>query len=462
MPLDRHSATPLYLQLYHQLRASYVPQQSAHQKLWSIRKQAQNLGVSKTTVEQAYDQLLAEGYVYTVPGSGYYFNDIRHWPTTVKPVVPTPPRQIAPQPIQFDFRYGVTEVLKPSWNSWKRAVRLALQQTEQAPTELYPDAQGLLALREQLVVFLRQTRGVQCQADQIVITNGPKTGLSLLLSLLPAGTVGIENPGYRGLATLIAGVGHQAVRLPVTTAGVDLTAIKKQQPQVVYTTPSHQFPLGYALPIAQRLALLQWAAAHQRLIVEDDYDNEYRYDAQPLPALQSLATADQVAYLGTFAKGIDPTSRMGYVVLPTALMATYHHQYQYRSAMVAGLLQQTMVNYFESGAYYRHLSRSRALNRQKYQRVCQLLAATALIVPIETGAGLHLVVQIPNLDQAQLLTALATAGIRIYPLDSNWVDMPSHDYYLLGFTALTLAELTVAIPKLIAVCQQLMAVKTTK
>jgi len=257
------------------------------------------------------------------------------------------------------------------------------------------------------------------------------------------------------LPALASAAGKATVALPVTTQGVSLTAIKAAQPQFVYTTPAHQFPLGYVLPIAQRLELLQWAAAESRLIIEDDYDSEYRYHTQPLPALQSVAMADQVAYLGTFAKGIDPTLRMGYLVLPVHLVAAYHRQYQYRSAMVAGLLQQAMVAYFDSGAYYRHISRSRSLNLRKYQRLTQLLATTDRIQPIATGAGLQLVVRIPDIDQKALLAALTAADIRIYPLDSNWQAMPSHDYYLLGFTAVSLADLEVAIPRLIAVCDQL-------
>ena len=457
MPLDRQADTPLYLQLYRLLCESYEPQKSANQKLWSIRKQAQNLHVSKTTVEQAYDQLIAEGYVYTIPGSGYYFNDLQHWPKQHKRVSVPVVTPTTAEPMAYDFRYGVTELLTPSWNGWKKAVRAALRQTEEQPTALYPNAQGLLKLRQQLVIFLRQTRGVQCRADQIVITNGPKSGLELVLSLLPAGKVGIENPGYRGLTALAAGYDQQTVRIPVTSVGLDLTVLKQAQPQVVYTTPAHQFPLGYGLPIAQRLELLQWAAEKQCLIVEDDYDSEYRYDAHPLPALQSLATADQVAYLGTFAKGIDPTSRMGYVVLPDWLLATYHQQYQYRSAMVAGLVQQAMVNYFESGAYYRHLSRSRSLNRQKYQLLSKLLTKTTAIQPILTGAGLHLVIRVPQVKQADLMAALAKQSIRIYPLASNWAGMPTQDYYLLGFTALSLAELKVAIPILVTTCEQLVA-----
>lgn len=451
MPLDRQSPIPLYLQLYHQLREDYDPQQSAHQRLWSIRKMAQNLGVSKTTVEQAYEQLLAEGYVYTVPGSGYFYNDIQHWPKTV--TKDTPHQQATPtKPCQYDFRYGVSQLLKPSWNAWKKAVREALRQLEQGPTTLYPDAQGSLALREHLVTYLKTSRGVHCTADQIVITNGSKAGLSLLLSVLPRGTVGIENPGYRGLTRLAASYGHTTTAMPVTDQGLDLETVAQVAPDVIYTTPSHQFPLGYVLPISKRLALLNWAADHQRLIIEDDYDSEYRYNAHPLPALQSLDTDDRVAYLGTFSRGIDPTLRMGYLVLPEHLVAAYHHLYQYRSGMVAGLLQQAMVNYFENGAYYRHLSRSRAINRQKYRLVCDQLARTTSIQPIATGAGIHMVIRIPNIDQTALLQQLAERNVRIYPLDSNWAGMPSHDYYLIGFAGLDLENLEAGLKKLVQVC----------
>lgn len=455
MILDRNATQPLYLQLYQQLRAAYDPNNTARQKLWSVRKLAQNLAVSKTTVEQAYDQLMAEGYIYSVPGSGYFYHDLQHWPTPATIDTPPTPPLATPTKVTYDFHYGRLPMLKPSWNAWKRAVREALRQAEDAANTHDPEAQGLFALREQLGRFLATTRGIQCTPDQIVITNGAKAGLSFLLSLLPRGLVGIENPGYRGLDELAAGYGHRTVALPVTAQGVDLAALKAAQPQVVYTTPAHQFPLGYVLPIAQRLDLLNWAATNQRLIIEDDYDSAYRYNARPLPALQSLATANQVAYLGTFDRGIDPTLRMGYLVLPPQLVTTYHQQYQYRSAMVAGLLQQAMVNYFESGAYYRHLSRSRNLNRQKYQLVCKLLAKSTLIQPIATGAGLHLVVRIPEFDSADLLNALIQADIRIYPLDSNWQAMPSHDYYLLGFAALSLADLEIAIPRLIQICERL-------
>ncbi|RRK10658.1 PLP-dependent aminotransferase family protein [Lactiplantibacillus garii] len=452
MPLNRQSPVPLYLQLYRQLRDDYDPQRSANQRLWPIRKMAQNLGVSKTTVEQAYEQLLAEGYVHTVPGSGYFYNDIKHWPQ------PTPAAVSASQPklpvaCQYDFRYGVTELLKPSWNAWKKAVREALRQAETGPTTVYPDAQGVWALREELVTFLKTSRGVHCTADQIVITNGSKAGLSLLLSILPRGIVGVENPGYRGLTSLAASYGHTTTAIPITTSGIDLSAVTRCDPAVVYTTPSHQFPLGYVLPIAKRLALLKWAADYQRLIIEDDYDSEYRYNAHPLPSLQSLATADQVAYLGTFSRGIDPTLRMGYLVLPKRLVASYHRLYQYRSGMVAGLLQQAMLNYFTSGAYYRHLSRSRAVNRQKYRLVCEQFAGTNCIHPITTGAGIHVVVRIPNVQRERLLTQLVKNSVRIYPLDSNWAGMPSHDYYLLGFAALDLGTLKTGLQRLIRVCE---------
>lgn len=457
MPLNRQSKTPLYLQLYQTLRDQYEPTM-ANQPLWSIRKMAQNLGVSKTTVAQAYAQLLAEGYVYTRPGSGYFYHELpRPTEVTTTPVVSAPIKPV--RPVKYDLRYGGTRLIKPSWNGWKKAVREALRQAEQGPAAVTPDAQGLLALRQQLVHFLQTTRGVQCSADQIVITNGAKAGLSLLLSLLPHGLVGIENPGYRGMRELAAGYGHTTVALPVSTQGVTLSAIERSQPQVVYVTPGHQFPLGVVLPVAKRLALLEWAAAHKALIIEDDYDSEYRYNAHPLPALQSLATAGQVAYLGTFSRSIDPTLRMGYLVLPPRLVNGYRERYQYRSAMVAGLLQQAMTNYFTSGAYYRHLSRSRTLNRQKYQQLCQQFAKTTLIKPIATGAGLHLVVQIPNIEQTTLLTALEAHQVRIYPLDSNWAHMPSHDYYLLGFAALAKDELKLAIDRLIQVCEQLQAEK---
>ena len=159
MPLNRQSTTPLYIQLYQQMRDDYDATQANHQ-LWSIRKMAQNLGVSKTTVEQAYDQLLAEGYVYTVPGSGYFYRDRTHWPAA-KQALETVPQPTKPRAFTYDFRYGVTQLLSPSWNAWKRAVRLALRQTEQQPTAVYPDAQGLPALRENLVRFLKTTRGVR-------------------------------------------------------------------------------------------------------------------------------------------------------------------------------------------------------------------------------------------------------------------------------------------------------------
>ncbi|AYJ42662.1 PLP-dependent aminotransferase family protein [Lactiplantibacillus pentosus] len=454
MPLNRSERTPMYLQLYRQLRADYDDTR-ANQPLWSIRKMAQNLGVSKTTVAQAYDQLVAEGIVYSVPGSGYYYRDQADW----SPDQPSTDQIVAPKtsiPVKYDFRYGVTQLLSPSWNAWKRAVRLALRQTEQQPTAIYPDAQGLPALRAALVRFLKTTRGVHATPDQIVITNGAKAGLGILLSILPRATLGIENPGYRGLSDLAASYGHTAVNIPVTADGLDLATVRRVNPQVVYTTPGHQFPLGVILPIEQRLALLKWAGA-DHLIIEDDYDSEYRYRAHPLPALQSLAAANQVAYLGTFSRGIDPTLRMGYLVLPPRLVSVYHQHYQYQAEMVAGLLQQAMVNYFDDGAYYRHLSRNRSTNRQKYRCLCDQLKRSKQIRPIMTGAGVHLVVQIPSIDQATLLIALEQQQVRIYPLNSNWTAMPSADYYLLGFAGLTLADLKVGVQRLMQVCERLSA-----
>lgn len=459
MLLDRQSETPLYFQLYQQIKADYDPQRDGDRRLWSVRRLAQNLGVSKTTVVQAYEQLLAEGLVYSVPGSGYYFHQLQAWPGVQAPAATTRTSSLneptPTAPCRYDLRYGHTPLIKPSWNAWKKAVREALRQVEEAPADHAPIAQGSLALRQRLVAFLKTTRGVDCQADQIVITNGAKAGLAVLLSLLPAGTVGIENPGYRGLQELATGYQHRVVSLPVTPTGVDLKTVKQLAPAVVYTTPAHQFPLGVVMPVTQRLQLLEWAAHNRRLIIEDDYDSEYRYASHPLPALQSLATAGQVVYLGRFSRSIDPSLRMGYLVLPPQLVPVYQAQYRYRSPMVAGLIQQAMLNYFDSGAYYRHINRSRVINRKKYDLVCAELARTTLIEPIATGAGLHMVVRIPNLSQTKLLAALAEQSVRIYPLESNWQRMPTHDYYLLGFAALTHADLTIALRRLVSVCERL-------
>ncbi|OAS27800.1 PLP-dependent aminotransferase family protein [Methylobacterium platani] len=402
----------------------------------STRALAVELGVSRTTVTAAYDQLVAEGYLETRPGSRTRVAPgVLPAPPPVAAAPPQPPRlsafgqrilampahDAAPGPA-IDFRTGELSGDDFPALAWRRALDAALLRR---PARIgYDDPRGLPELRAALQAYLWRARGLRCGLDQIVVVNGSQQGIDLCARLLvdPGDRVVMEEPGYRAARGVFSAAGATILPVPVDGDGLRTDALAALDPaRLAYVTPSHQFPLGGVLPASRRQALLAWAEGCGATIVEDDYDGEYRFDAKPVEALLGLDRAGRVIYVGTVSKTLSPQLRLGYLVVPQALGAAFAEAKRLADRQAPGLEQAALARFLASGGYERHL---RQVRRRNAARRAALLAALAESfgdrVRVEgAAAGLHLVawfLSVPAGGEAALVAAARAAGIGVHPV----------------------------------------------
>ena len=389
--LDEKSKTPLHLQLYTALKNDINTNYQAGEKLPSIRKVATLYNLSKTTVESAYSQLYAEGYIESRPKSGYYVSEL-YFDTFASE---NPATTSAPSPShKYDFFPAQLCAEDFPLKTWKRLATKALDETTDFGS--YPDGQGELVLREQIAQYLMASRGVVCRAEQIVITSGFIDSMRLLASLLTKthSHFGIEQPGYHIARKVFDEFGYNIAYIDVDEKGVCLQSIEQSKAKILYVTPSHQYPTGVSMPIAHRHKLLELMHQREGLIIEDDYDSELRYTTRPIPALQGLDKYDSVAYLGTFAKSLSPAIRVGYMVLPQWLLVRYKESYDAHFAKVSLSTQNTLALFMAEGHYDRHIRKMRTLNRKKHNLMRDTLKATLgdTMQIVSEGGGLAILI----------------------------------------------------------------------
>lgn len=436
-------------------------------RLPSTRALAEESGVSRTTTQAAYDQLIAEGYLETRPGSGTFVAAelpdgtmvaARERASQAPAAIPAirfsafgqclaDRRFEAPNPnhaVRYNFRYGLPPVEAFPYDVWRRLLNRQIQDVSLRSLR-YGPAEGTAALREAIASYLIRSRGVVCTADQVVVTNGSQQGLDLTARLLvePGDTVVIEEPHYQGARNVFVAAGAQIVAVPVDTDGLDPSRLPDVDAgvQIVYVTPSHQFPAGGVMPIARRLALLDWAERSGAVIIEDDYDSEYRYDGRPIPALQGLDRGGRVVYTGTFSKVLFPSLRIGYAVLPPALVGPFASAKWLADRHTPTIDQETLAAFIDEGHFERHLRRSRAANAS---RRAALLAALddefgGTIEITGSNAGIHVVVWLRDVpaDRTEAIVAGAlAAGVGVYPVAPYYLEPPQVAGFLVGYASL--------------------------
>lgn len=458
--LDKRSDIPLYLQLYgyikHEIETGALRENT---RLPSIRRLSAYLKLSKNTVETAYQQLIAEGYAESRQRSGLYVV-APEWPAGAEVISPRPPEQTVSRmsissgvPIRFDFRYGDIALSHFPVRQWSRCLAKAVA-VEPQEALLYGHPEGNGELRTEIAAYLRQSRGVICSPDQLFICSGTQNSVSMLCQLLPLSgqRIAMEEPGYRGVRTVFLNHGCDLVPIPLDPDGLQTESLRTAAAKAVYVTPSHQYPMGMVLPIHKRNKLLQWAHEQDALIIEDDYDSEFRYVGQPIPALKALDGEGRVIYMGTFSKSFLPSARLSYLVLPEPLTGTYRRGIANYSPSASPLLQQAMLLFMREGHFERHVRRMRRLYQTRHRA---LLAAIHkhlgdTVEIIGQKAGLHLLLNVKNRESSDLIAQAARYGVKVYsPLD-HWHDPrrgPS-SCIILGFGGLDEAEIEAGIAKL--------------
>lgn len=440
MPLDRDSGEALRTQVERGLReAIRSGRLRAGERLPSTRELARSLGVSRGLVVDCFDQLHAEGYLISRPGAA-----TRVSPTTQTRAAAPAKASTPVQPRQFtvDFVPAVPDLSSFPRTDWAACMA---ETCRAAPTAAfgYADPRGNLALRTVLASYLGRVRGAAADAGRIVLTTGFSQGLNLTLAALAArgvDRVAFEDPGYDETALIASRfAGVTAVSVPVDEHGIRVDALAATGARAVVVTPAHQWPTGVVLSPARRLALANWAATSQGWIIEDDYDAEFRYDREPVGAVQGLAP-DRVVHIGTVSKSLAPTLRIGWMLCPTGLvdeLADLKHRIDRGSP---GLEQLALAGMIESGRFDRHLRRMRKLYAAKRNALVDAIAQHAPDVQI-TGlaAGFHAIAHLPpGTSEAVTIERAAARGVGLYGISPNRsthaIDPPQ---LVLGFGNLT-------------------------
>jgi GntR family transcriptional regulator / MocR family aminotransferase len=441
--VERDGPVSMAVQIAGQLREAVAGGTlAAGERLPSSRQLAQVLRVSRTVVMSAYTQLFAEGWLEGRHGSGTYVADgvagstgTAVMPGSAAPGVAAP----GPDPCGalLDLRPGIPWAAGIDPAMWRRALRAAGRQ----PPSAQPDPLGLPALRAEAASYLRRARGIACAPEQVLITRGVLGGLALLAATLirPGDRAGIEEPGYPDARELLARSGAVVVPCRADADGIvvdDLPAGLR----LVYTTPAHQYPLGGRLAIARRRALVRWARQTGTLIVEDDYDGEFRYDVAPLPSLHSL-DPEVVAYLGTTSKVLTPALRTGWLAAAPGLASRLAEASALPASRVSEPSQQAVLAMLTSGDLDRHIRKMRL----EYARRRSVLARTLGDLPgtrlLGDTAGMHIVLQAPpDLHPGQAADAARKKGVAIGTLARYYAGPVTLDGLILGYGAASLAQ----------------------
>lgn len=428
--VDRAAAEPLSAQLAAQVRAAIrAGRLTRGERLPSSRALAGALGVSRTVVMDAYTQLYAEGWLHGRHGSGTYVADVSPEEPAAAGDGPQPERDRRAEPDGcIDLRPGAPWEGGLDTPAWRRAWRMAAS----ASLGGRPDPWGLPALREALCEHMRRSRGVTCRPGQVVVTRGATGALDMLAAtvLRPGDRVGVEEPGYRRARAVLAARGARIVPCPVDEHGLIVDGLPDDL-RLIYTTPAHQFPLGGVLPVQRRQALLAWARRRGALVVEDDYDGEFRYDVAPLPTLHEL-DPHTVVYLGTMSKRLSAGIGVGWLVARTELAAAVAGRRLELGDRTAAVPQQAVRLLLQWGELDRHIRRVRA----EYARRRAMVVQTFAGLPLRgTTAGLHLVVELPGAVVEQVTARADRAGVLLDPLAGHYAGPPALTGLVIGYGA---------------------------
>ena len=456
--VERNGDKPLHRQIYDAFRAMILERRlQPGQQIPSTRALADELGISRIPVLGAYSQLLAEGYIESRLGAGTFVtsslsdqfpgarpavagvvndpaSDAISRASMLLPVERTPwfPGSGAFSVGQIAYDHFPFRVWSDLVTHHARIVR--------ASSLNYSDPMGSEVFREVIATYLRTARAVRCEAAQIMVVNGSQHALDLSARVLldPDSPVWIEEPGYEFLRHTLTLSGCRLVPVPVDGEGLDVAAGIKLCPnaRVAYVTPSHQYPLGATMSAARRLQLLEWAHASDAWIVEDDYDSEYRYESMPVASMQGLDPGARVIYIGTFSKTLFPSLRLGYMVIPPALVSRFRAVRQANDMCPSHLYQAALTDFINGGHFTRHIRKTRQLYAERRNALTQALRKEfgSEIEILGAEAGMHLVITLPfGLSDQKISAQAAQEGLWLWPLSAAYVGTNVRQGFVLGF-----------------------------
>lgn len=438
--LDETSDEPMYQQIYSHIKKEILAGGiGCQEKLPSVRELAGCLSISRNPVDAAYEQLVAEGYVTASPKKGYFVNQITY-------TQQIPGKGISEEAAEqdgeserrwkYDFNPDAVDVSHFPYSVWKGIGR---QMLDDPALFQAGDARGDASLRQAIASYLHGSRGVLCRSENIIVGAGMGYLLQLLSVLFrEEGCMAFEEPGYVRAKEILSSNGFRIVNVPVCENGIDFDKLEAEGLNLCYLTPSHQFPLGTVMSIAQRQRILRWAYEREgRYVIEDDHDSEYRYKGKPIPALQSLDSNGRVIYIGTFSKSIGPALRMGYMVLPDVLMEKFQKCCGSYNCPVSRLDQAIVAAFIREGYFEKHLNRMRKHYKEKHDTVLSVFRKYHDKVCVSGDyAGLYVIAAcISGKREEQILEEAEGRSMYLRPLSRYYASLPESyvPSFLIGF-----------------------------
>lgn len=433
--LNLKNPEPLYQQICEAIRAEIADGNlKPHEKLPSRRALSAHLQVSMVTIQTAYEQLTAEGYLYAKPRVGYFVDpDASLFAHAPAPPVCTKPNlaSAAEDTVQSDrivFSTSGVDLKQFPFSSWAKLSRQVLNTQQETLLQSTPSL-GLYALRVAISSHLREFRNIYAAPEQILVGAGTEYLLGLLVQLLGASRrYAVEDPGYWKGKQILRSNGASVIAVSMDHNGLRIEELQHSGASVAYITPSHQFPTGIIMPIRRRVALLDWANAQPgRYLIEDDYDSELRYRGKPLPSLYSLDRDNHVIYINTFARTLTPSLRIGYMVLPPQLAAQFQQEFSFYSCTVPSFEQYTLARFLQEGYLERHLNRMKKTYRQRQAILLAQIHAHPLANVIQIRgeeAGLHLLLRVQlSCTEQELVASAEAVHVTIHGL-SDYYEAP--------------------------------------
>ncbi|MFD1737538.1 PLP-dependent aminotransferase family protein [Bacillus salitolerans] len=451
--LDERLNIPLYQQLYESLKkAIYEGTLTPGTKLPSVRQMARAHNISKMTVESGYQQLLAEGYIESRARSGFYVVEIDNLEELNSDrqfleYKYTNAAHLHPQDsILYNFHGSEIDISTFPIRNWRRCMNEAMDNYYDNHA-FYGEPQGEYDLRIEIANYLQQSRTVKCMPEQIIVGSGLQQTISFLCILLSkdGNRIAWEDPGYSGARSVCTDHGWEVVPISLEEDGINIDELRNSDANAVLVTPAHQYPYGMVMPIGKRIKLLEWARQNGSVILEEDYDGEFRYGIKPIPSLQGMDTHGSVIYIGNFSKAFSPAIRMNYMVLPYRLLRRYHDlKLNKYPSPVSRIQQRAMQIFMQKGYWAKHVRKMRTVYAKKQAVLIEALRKYMgdRIRIMGQFAGLHLIIEVDTWKkQNELIKEASKHGVKVYPVERGQLEENMHPQMrpriLLGFGGLS-------------------------
>ncbi len=456
---ENKGSDSLYEYLYKQIKADIVNGTLApDEKLPSKRSLAKHLSISTITVENAYNQLTAEGYLYSVAKSGFYVSDI----TSYKPVSSDKPQRTpltsdAHTDYFADFVNNSTTTDTFPFATWTRLLRETMSEHADKLMERSPSA-GIMELRSAIADYLYQFRGMSVEPEQIIVGAGTEYLYGLLIQLLGRDKIyAVEDPGYQKITKIYQSNEVNCVPISLDSQGIPVNRLLSSGADILHISPAHHFPTGIVTPISRRYEILSWAASGERYIIEDDYDSEFRLQGKPIPSLYSIDSSDKVIYINTFSKSLTSTIRISYMVLPKPLLTRYNEELSFYSCTVSNFEQYTLAKFIEKGHLEKHINRMRNYYRNLRDAILTCIEkhpSFSRTTILEKDAGLHFLLKMDTrISDSELIAKAAEQGIHISCLNQYFATPQKKDSHtiIINYSGIQLQDIEEAIRRLFAI-----------